>query len=215
MKHRKPNTIPWYMLTLTALLLVLSLVITAGVSLARYRSEREASASFQVRPIEAIYLGILSEPDEEGHVTFQPMDQGNWQTVDGVTQLRFAVANGSSLDHYTQDDLVFQVRLISSLGLGVDSQPVNIVLSVPREDDPSQFQEYVAVMQPIEADSPIHSTFGDGWTFLFHDQNGKEMIWELEGGKLSYIDLRLRQETTNITDISLLQLQITAGLAED
>lgn len=60
----------------------------------------------------------------------------------------------------------------------------------------------------IKEGSPLYNSFGGGWVFVFEDTLGKELVWTLEGGKQSFIPFTIQAAGMNITDASLLQLQI-------
>lgn len=231
MKRRKMNISPWYAMGLAVLLAVACLVGATGVSLARYRAEREASVQFKARIPERIYLGKIVCAEGETVGTFDATARGTWEIVDGQTQLDFAVANGISSGDYAQDDQQVYIRLVGSLGIGNIGDTVKVKLLVARqteladeeaaEDETQpetaavQYDTFEAVAVRIDPESPMYTTFGDGWVFSFPDQQGEEMSWTLEGGEQSCIGMRLVLEGADLTEASLLQLQVSGRFTQD
>lgn len=60
----------------------------------------------------------------------------------------------------------------------------------------------------IKEGSPLYNTMGEGWVFVFADEQGEELVWTLEGGKQSFIPFTIQAAGMNITETSLMQLQI-------
>ena len=60
----------------------------------------------------------------------------------------------------------------------------------------------------IKEGSPLYNTLGEGWVFVFTDEQGEELVWTLEGGKQSFIPFTIQAAVMNITDTSIIQLQI-------
>ncbi len=60
----------------------------------------------------------------------------------------------------------------------------------------------------IREGSPLHHDFGSGWVFVFEDDLGQELIWELKGKKQSFIPFTITVIGADITDVALMQLQI-------
>ena len=226
MNQRKPNKIRWYALALTVLLAVGCLVMSVGVTWARYRTDMSAGIFFQARKPLAVRLGITSV-NEDGNIVFVPTDQHSWAQANGKLYLDFAMANGISVEEFEAEDQRFHIRLLGSLGAWSGEETAAITLMIPpaleeaREetDEPTQDgttgeipAEPVAVPTvagQIQPNTQLWTEFGDGWEFRFLDpQTGKELVWSLEGGKLSCLELELVIEGGTLADTSLLQLQM-------
>lgn len=217
MSRRKLNMFPWSA-GLAAVLIVLGLMGAVGVSYARYRINRSESIFYTPRQPEQIYLGQMIDQDN-GKTVFDPQKVGSWETVEGKSQLTFAVANGTSGKSYTQQDQQVQIRLVGSLGIWDGEKTVNVLLRAPRKAKPDetepQFDEIRGKATRILKDSPMFSVFGEGWVFTFPDEDGKEMTWLLEGGSLSTISCQILIDGIELTDPSLLQLTVTGYFAPE
>lgn len=228
MNQRKPNMTRWYALGLAVILAVGGLVMSVGVTWARYRTDVNGSIFFQSRKPLAVWLGKMETADDGGAV-FTPTGQRSWEQVDGKLQLDFAVANGTSLEVFETADQRFHIRLLGSLGAwsGEETAAIYLVIppvEIPAEEEteteteetteqipavPAEPTRVKATAVRIEPNTQLWSTFGDGWAFCFLDeQTGEELAWTLEGGGLSCLDLDLVIEGGTLTDTSLLQLQI-------
>lgn len=209
MNQTQRNKTLWYSLMLAALLMIGCVAGLTGTSLARYRKAREETIQYTVRVPERIYLGEILVSPEDDKESFVQNSQPRWESVDGVTQMAFAVANGSSGKQFAEDDQQVRIRLIGSLGLWDGTKTAAITLNVPQEEDPTQFEQIEAVAIPIQKESPLHMTFGDGWVFTFQDEEGEELSWTLEGGTFSCIEMTIIVENLALGDTSLLQLQVS------
>lgn len=237
MNQRKPNMSPWYALGLAMILMVSALIMATGVTWARYRTEKEETIKFKARTPVTVYLGeVVTGAD--GTTTFQQTNGSGWKMVDGQAQLNFAVANGTSAQSFESRDEQVRIRLIGSLGIltGEETATIKLVVPVQEEEipqettDPEQTtepteateatepvvttMEFVATAVRIAENSPLYTTFGDGWMFCFLNEEGAEITWLLDGGQLSYIDMTVILENGTLTNTSLLQLQVTGELAE-
>ena len=210
MKQQKPNMTQWYLLGLAMLLSLGGLISAVGIGYARYRTESQASIYFAAKAPAPVWLGSLTEPAEDGTVSFVATGAGSWVTEENQSKLKFAVANGTSAADFANEDLRVRVRLIGSLGLWNGEAPLNMRLSVPENEDSTKVEEILATAERILPESPLYDTFGDGWTFTFRDAAGKELSWILEGGDLSFIEMVLTQEGAGFIDTSLIQLQVSA-----
>lgn len=218
MNQRKPNNSLWYSLGLAVLLMAGCLVAFTGSSLARYRAEREKTIQFTVRVPDQVYLGTMqtvtdedTDASGEGTLTFVSSAGASWETVNGVAQMEFAVANGASEEEFAAMDQQIRIRLMGSLGLwtGTETAKVKLLLPAPTEEDPENCEEIAADVTRISKESPLYKVFGDGWVFTFPDEKGEERVWTLEGGEFSYISMKIIVEDVALTEASLLQLQVT------
>lgn len=223
MNRRKPNITLWYSLGLAVLLCVAFLVVATGTTLARYRAEREAEITFEVREPEQICLGTVRTVTEEeatedlkaGTEVFDASTAPVWENVENVPQITFAVANGTSATDYSQRDQKLQLRLIGTLGFWTGEGTANMYLLLPAEDGTDTVNKIQATVTPIPEGTVLHQTNGDGWIYTFQDVNKEELSWTLSGGELSYISLTVTMEGAVLSDPSLLQLQMVADVIRE
>lgn len=232
MKQHKLHTASWYLLGLAALLLLGCVIGTVGSSFARYRSQVEGDIRFQARSPEEVFLGTLSE---DGTV-FLPSSSASWVTENGQSVMRFAVANGNSEENYAQTDMQAAIRLVGSLGVCQTEEDLTVTLAVPRaaeaatadlsgedavaaqtETDPTELLEpaameydvFQATAQRITQQSPLYTSFGEGWVFFFLDDDKNEVTWLLKGGEHAVTEMILTIDGIRSDAVNLVQLQVT------
>lgn len=210
MNRRKLNISTWYSLGLAVVLLVVCLILSTGVTWARYRSEVSKNIYFKVREPIAVCLGQVERGEgmpEEGR--FVRTDGGSWKLDEsGILKMNFAIANGENELSYEERNQEVYIRLIGTLGIQSEADDVALKLTYPSADDPEKTEEVKAKAVRIKAGSAMYATFGDGWMFRFTDKYGEELAWTLEGGALSCMEMELSVEGGALRDTSLLQLQI-------
>lgn len=228
MNQRKQNRSVWYLMGIALLLAAACVVVSTGTTLARYRAEREEELTFVVDGMEPVYLGTLTYPDDI--TTFKASEETQWATVNGISQLDFAIANGATEYSCAAESQRVTLRLTGGLGLWNGTEPAAVTLCVPAEPEPEQTEETQSAettaateettekepeLQAIKATatlidetSPLYHTFGEGWVFTFQDPEGEELSWTLDGGKFSCIPMKITVDNTAITGESLLQLQV-------
>lgn len=226
MDHRKPLLSRWYALGLAVLLTVGCLVMAVGVSWARYRTEADAKISVEVRPPLAVTLGRMEYSGESEIGTFVPTGAAVWEWVDGRWAMALAVANGTAPDVFEAQSQSFRIRFVGSLGAwsGEGSGAISLILPLKQiqmdteeTEDPADSTlpavsavptRIAATATRISPDTRLHREFGDGWLFCFLDDQGEELSWTLEGGKLSCVTMDVVIDAGTLADTSLLQLQI-------
>ncbi len=196
MNQRKFHISIPLLLAMTALLTVGALVAAVGVSYARYRTGQEGYFWFQPNQTAQVYLGYL---EEEEFVCYQ----NSWETVEGTTQLSFAISNGYFDYEYVEKDQQARLRIVASLGAWQEESGKTIYLTV---DD----QTYTGSAVRIAEGTALYSSFGDGWIFRFLDESGNEPVWDLPGGEFSCIPMVLHFQKSVISNTALLQLQVVA-----
>ena len=206
MKQRKLNI---FLLGLTALLAVGCLVGAAGTAWARYRIDVSKSIFLTPQAAGRLYLGRMVTAEGAEVPSFVPESGGGWEQQDGRLQLTFAVANGQSDELYSAVDQDIRICLIASPGVWDGEKTIGIKLQVPAALPEGEMQEIEAVATRIEAESPLHRVFGEGWVFRFYRDSGEEYSWHLTGGTLSAAQITLVMEGEAVADPSLLQLQVT------
>lgn len=194
MKLDKPHRLA---LLATVLLVLACVSMLVGTTLARYRYRETTDMLFSQKTAPQVYLWGL--PGADGAYT--PLPQTLTEGENGQT-LTFLVANGETAEEYSTEDQYALVRLYGSLGLGA-GENLTAVLTV----DGAQ---YTALARKVDVDSPIYTSFGEGWVYCFLDSSGNELRWLLEGGQLSAEEMQLTISTQAGLDTSLLRLMVTS-----
>ena len=212
MNHRKLNISRWTFAGLAVVMVIGCLVAATGNSLARYRINTEKSILFAAQIPGQVYLGKPVQSEEENANSFDPAMTNPWEMVNGHPEMTFLVANGTTETEFFEKDQQFRIRLVGSLGIWDESQTVKVSLFVPRPNDPSKEEELTATAPRILPQSNLYGTFGEGWVFSFRDEQGKEYCWDLKGGQFSTLQMRIVLDGIPVTDVSLLQLQVTSDV---
>lgn len=208
----KTNKILWYFLGLSLVLLAAAMVISTGTAFARYRQEREAEITMEVKPATQIGLGVLREPTEEEvenaggkkDLVFDSSVIPRWEINGDTCLLRLAIANGVSESEFYKSDVKVTLRLIATLGLWEGEKAADIYLRLPSETSASGYEEVLAAVSAIEAGTALHTTHGDGWVYEF--RNGEEeQSWILTGGEFSCVEVVLVMKNAAPGNASLLQ----------
>lgn len=180
---------------LTAILLLGCVCLLIGTAWARYRYRQTTDVEFSQKTADQVYL--FGEKTAKG---FAPVADTLTETANGQV-LDFVVTNGESETQFSKEDQHAYVRLYGSLSLEKGDH-LSATLTVGSK-------QYTAVARRLDADSAICKTFGEGWIYCFTDENGEELCWFLEGGKLSVVDMSLLVNADTGLDSSLLRLMVT------
>ena len=219
MNHRKPNMKMWYSLGLTLLLSLAMLLVATGTAFARYRAERDREITFQVRKPEQIQLGTISviekDGDEADLMIFHPSQQLLWKTEDGVTKLEFVVTNGMSVTDYSARTQQVRIRMIGSLGLWNGTAVPEILIIPPQEDGDEEIAAVKATAEPLPEGTSLYYTYGEGWLYTFLDEEGKELTWELKGGRFDYAEILVTIDGQIPDNPSMLQPYVTAEVMDE
>lgn len=207
MNRRKSNISAWYLTGLTALLLAGCVMLSIPAAFARYREETTQDVALQVRNPARVYLWAGSDPAAD----YFP-GTGSWYLRDGVPELSFMVTNTKDAQDIPKATQEYRVRLIASLGAWDGASEIKIRLTTLSEE---HTDIYYAQAKPIRKDTPLYQQFGEGWYFTFLDEDGEEIRWTLEGGSRSTISMQLALEVAQITDTSLMQLQVIGEMTDD
>ena len=195
-KISKPIAVRRLMLAVT--LLLLCAVVTVGVTWARYQEEENSYLEYNTREPGMILLWSDYDP-LTGELT-----EGNraWRFSNGTGELDIYVSNGTSTVEYSEEDQSVSIRLIGTLG--ISNAQVSIFVS-----ENGVATRCTATPVPIQEGTPLYSTFGSGNTYIFRDEDGKELSWNLEGGTLSVLGVLIDvQNLEKVEDAALLQLQV-------
>lgn len=176
-----------------AVLMLASVSILVGTTLARYRYRETTDMLFAPKAAPQVYLFA--------DAAFAPLPETFTEGAEGKT-LTFVVSNGESAKDFAAEDQFALVRLYGSLGLGA-GENLTAVLTVDGI-------QYTAVPRKVDVDSPIHKSFGEGWVYCFMDSSGNELRWLLAGGQHSSEEMQLTVNTQAGLDTSLLRLMVTS-----
>ena len=196
---QKKNTTPAVRkLMLMALLFLLCVVVMVGVTFARYQEEDSSDLNYNTRKPGAVYL---RSDYTDGVLTGENIV---WtSTPDGTRTAHFYIGNGISEADYSDEDLSVSIRLLASLS----AAGAQVDLSVSDGSSVTTWKSATPVS--IREGTPLHSTFGDGNTYIFYDDNGEELIWNLTGGAFSVLAVQVKvQNLKELEGAALLQLQV-------
>lgn len=222
MNQRKPNSSAWYSLGLGVLLCIAALVVSTGTAFARYRTERTKTVDFAVREPERIVLGTtLHTVTAEEATKALPKDtvvlpeqkELKLENVDGTYRLTMVVGNGPSEVEYSERDQCVQLRLVATLGMWANMQPMEMNLIISKGENPEEEESVLAVPVQIEKDTALYYTYGDGWVYTFQGEDG-ELTWELPGGEFFSIELTVAMTGATPQEEAILYPQITAWVTE-
>ena len=185
--------------TMWLLLLLLTCVfLVAGAAWARYQIKDFQIFSYELKDYSFIYLWHSYDEDT---ASFRS-EQSTWQTEGDRKILDFCVSNGTAED-YAQADQQVKFRLLVSLGAWGGIEEMDTLLRFSQTGESFQ-----GSAQPITADTPVYSTFGEGWVITFCDEEGEEVSWTLEGDELSYLEAQIVVRNVELQSTTLMQLQV-------
>lgn len=213
MNQQKPNRKIWRLLGLTMLLSLALLISATGTAFARYRAEREQTVKFEVRIPDQVFLGtVRTDTKDDGQLeeVFEPVSQLVWKTENGVTQLEFAVANGTDWINCSVRDQKVRLRMIGTLGIWMGSGTPKLSMVLPPEKEGEEEFVVEATVVPLVEGTALYHTYGEGWIYTFLDEKGEELFWELPGEQLSYEVLTVTINGDVPGDLSLLQPYVIA-----
>lgn len=210
MKQMKPNIVLRYLPGLTILLCIAALVVSTGTTFARYRAERTANITFEVKPSPQAQIGVWEEVSQEaaavgrkaGTKVFQPIQYLHWELGDKGARLHLTIANGVSETEYAQKDMNVSLRILGTLGLWNGEEATKLNLHYPSQEDADKTEMIQAAVSPIGEGTPLYQTHGPGWVYSFQNSDG-ELGWTLKGGQFSYIDLIITVEGAIVTEAAL------------
>ena len=195
------------LMLLTLLLCVGLLVVSSGITFARYRHEHRESVAFHVREPGNILIGTIKDE------IFTSSDQLEWSVKGDVASLQFAVANGSSEDDYSTSDQEIRLRMIGSLGILKDGEPPELSVTFVPQRGNGEEKTVNAIVSPIAEGTALYHSYGAGWLYTFYESTAegiRELTWELSGDSWSYITLMVKIQGKLPEGLSLLQPLISA-----
>lgn len=197
--HQKKNR-PFALrrLVLTVSLLLLCIILAVGITWARYRAEEDSFLQYTTRDPGAVSLWA-GYNELTGTLTAGEIP---WTFSNGTGTAQFYISNGTSEADYSDEDLSAAIRLLVSLN-AADAQ---VELSV---SDGSSTATWGGTPVEIQEGTPLFTSFGGGTAYVFQNENGSELDWNLEGGALSVLSVQI--EVSNLEQLdgaALLQVQV-------
>lgn len=197
----------WHRLGLAVILLMTGLFLVVGTAWARYQTNMDPESIHYVpKSPSSVYL--LKSITETGAGTSFNTFENTWVTSGGESTLDFYISNSEDGTVPDESQRV-TIRLIASSGVKITA---NTVLQLYL---PAKGEIWQGTVQPIAEETPLYTTFGPGWVFLFRDDDGKELNWTLEGGALSCFPAQLILQDAEIQEDSILQLQVSGEMFAD
>lgn len=201
-----------------ALLTVVLLACAAamvGVAWARYQERIIERMSFAAGDVGTVYL--WSARNEDGTLEATESEwivSGSKRTLDflvsnGVDETT-ALANGVDVSAYPEQQVA--IRLVASSGVS-NGASLSVVLHISDAldgEETASTSSFLATVRPISEESPLAASFGGGWVYIFCDAEGNELLWTLDGGKLSVLQAQLVLDQMELLDMGLIELQISA-----
>lgn len=179
-------------------LLLISILLVVGTVWARYQARVSQEFDYALKEYSFVYLWHSYNEETESFLNRQSV----WQTVGEQKTLDFCVSNGTA-ESYARDDQRVNVRLLVSLGAWNGTENMTVYLHLPQTGESFQ-----GTVQPIVENSPVHRTFGEGWTITFCNADGEETDWTLKGGELSFWEMQIALQDAQLLDTTLMQLQV-------
>lgn len=139
---------------LVMLCVIGALILTVGVSQARFRENWTETLPFQ--------------PEGEENLVLH--QDSNWVENQGLRQLTFSLKNTDT------EASGGEIYVLVSNGIE-DPDKLKITLI-------TQGSRYTAQAQSIVPGSVLHKSFGDGWVYRFLDDQGQEKTWTLQPADL-------------------------------
>lgn len=213
MNQWKSNKRLWYAAVLSVLLVMAFLVVSTGTAFARYRTEYNEQISFEVLERQMVTLGTMktqTQADGSTKEVFVPTDSLHWQTTGDLSEMTFAIANGTSETEFSSRDQKITVRILSTLGVWNGTEVTNLYLHLPSEEKPGETEKLQAKVTQIGYETALYHTNGEGWIYSFQNSDTEELTWTLPGGEFSYITLTISKAASASHDAATLQPQVIA-----
>ncbi len=172
--------------SITVLLLVIVMIITAATAYARYIKKAEQMLEFEVG--QSIPLTIESElqwKEIEDEIGDGELVEDGAESVKGGVELAFAVTKGEE-----ERERAFSLELLATAGLNPETATVELVVPLANEVE----RIYPGVPEAIAEDSELYEQMGPGTCFRFLTESGEAAVWQLdaEGQTVQSFALRIR-----------------------
>lgn len=201
----KNHRMLWNKLGLSVVLVFVGMLLITGVAWGRFRSEIQGDQKYTPRTPSQVYL--WGEKTQDGFASLPD----TWKVDGGSYEVPFAVTNGiygaeGQEDLFAQKDMDIFLRVAVTEGIG---KAENFSVQLRMKDEEGTF--YQAIAQKIEENSPLYSTFGDGWVYVLRNNEGQEPQFTLPGGEVSCLEATLVYTVEPDTiGYSMMQLQVVA-----
>lgn len=86
-----------------------------------------------------------------------------------------------SVGEMRDQECAFKIRLISTLGLGMDKAKVSLIVT----NTSGVERSYESQMEAIEKDTKTYQEIGPGYEYRFVNSDGEELVWSLNGEEAS------------------------------
>ena len=105
--------------------------------------------------------------------------------------------------------------MIGTLGIWMGTQTPELLLTIPAMSDDEKEIVAQATVAAIEEGTPLYYSFGEGWVYTFLDDDGRELVLELAGGQLSYVNMTVSIDGEIPNTANLLQPQVIAEVVQE
>ena len=198
MDQKKDKQAVFPRLSLTVGFLLMCVILMVGVTWARYQEEKTSYLQYNARESASVSLWAGYDESTGELIEGDPV----WSFYEGGGTLRFYISNSTSAADHSAEDLRVSIRLLGTLG--ITNAQVSLVVS-----DGSSTTTGNAVAVQIKEGTPLFDTFGGGNAYVFLDEDGSELEWNLKGGTLSVLSVQIDVLNLNeVSDAALLQLQV-------
>lgn len=174
MRAGQKNQITGRALWLLPALLLLALVTALSTTLARYVVQQEGALGVA----SAAEISPVLLCDRYG----QPLVNGDWVRQGDTCRLDFTLCNAQSEVDIPQNELSTTLRVVSTVDLHGESTVVRLLAGG---------DTYIGTAEPIIKNTVFWRQYGDGDLYRFYNQAGEELVWTLEGGRLSQMEMTL------------------------
>lgn len=192
--------------------LVVCVLLTVGVSYARYRTGAMARIDFESRSLSQLWLWELAPVSEGGEESPEPTaphapQNGVWSEIDGDTNVfRFRLTNGETEQSVAETDILADVLL--DVGQGFDD-PWWLNVTLYTTNDNNEELRYLGVPTQIAEGSVLYNRFGEGWCFRFYplteqdtvDMHKEPLRWVFPGGEYTVREAELRIMGAGVTSV--------------
>lgn len=213
MRPTKSNHGTKYGLAFVFLLLMACLILTVGVSFARYQYLGDPQVfGYQAKQYSSVYLGSAFDG--------KTLDttQSTWNYEENGYSMSCVVSNGSSNTSFAQEDQWVTFYLTGTLGFSAEEEPMDVSILVRKDngDGTAEVKTCQGIAQPIQPQTPLYARFGEGWFFTFQNilsEKEEEARFLLEGGEFSMLSVTLYVQGKAM-DASMLEFQVSSSLSD-
>lgn len=187
-------------LVFAAVLLLACMILLVRVTWARYQTEETSYLQYATRESGSVSLWSDYDPSTGSLIA----GEIGWDFYDGSGTMDFYVSNYTAAMDYPDEDLKVSIRLLESLSI----TNAQVILYI---SDGNVTARWTATPVEIREGTPLFDSFGGGNTYMFLDNAGAELEWNLEGGTPSVLSMQIYIENVEqVEDAALLQLQVIA-----